>query len=101
MTDQITMKLYRTSDLTETAAICSHGHPLQGIEVENGWATFVIGYVVPDAEFERLVSDYHAGKLLVEPGDFGRRRNEVAARMRRALGVAAAGDNREDAGTDD
>jgi hypothetical protein len=100
MTDQITMKLYRTSDLTETAALCSHGHPLHGIEVEHGWATFVIGYMVPDEEFERLVSDYQRGELLVEAVDFARRRNEIAARMRKALAQTAASQPCEEAPAD-
>ena len=100
MTEQITMKLYRTSDLTEAAALCSHGHPLHTIEVQNGRATFVIGYVVPDEEFQELVSDYQRGELLVEAVDFARRRNEVAAKMRKALAEAAAAQPSEEAPAD-
>jgi len=88
MREQIMMKLYQTRDLTETAALCSHGHPLHRIEVENRWATFIVGYVIPDEEFQQLTDDYHRGELLVEAVDFARRRNEIAAKMRKALAEA-------------
>ena len=88
MREQIMMKLYETRDLTETAALCSHGHPLHRIEVENRWATFIVGYVIPDEEFQQLTDDYHRGELLVEAVDFARRRNEIAAKMRKALAEA-------------
>ena len=89
MTEQITMRLYRTSDLTEAAALWSHGHPLHTVEVERGWATFVVGYVVAEEVFTRLVSEYRSAELLVEAREFARRRNEAAARMRKALAEAA------------
>jgi len=85
MSEEITVRLHRTTDLTEAAALWSLGHPLHGIEVREGWATFVIGHVLPDEEFERLVSSYRRGELLVEAGEFARRRNETAAKMRRAI----------------
>jgi len=91
------MKLYRTTDLTEAAALWSHGHPLHTIEVESGWATFVIGYVVDEGAFEKLVGDYQRGELLVEAGEFARRRNETAAKMRKAL-EKAGGDRPEGEG---
>jgi len=89
MGEQITMKLYRTTDLTEAAALWAHGHPVHRISVENGWATFLVAHVVADDEFERLVSSYRKGELLVEAREFARRRNEAAAKMRKALGEAA------------
>ncbi|MGC9319800.1 MAG: hypothetical protein ACP5KN_17335 [Armatimonadota bacterium] len=85
MSEEITVKLYRTSDLTEAAALWSLGHPLHKIEVRESWATFVIGYVIADEEFEELTESYQRGELLVEAGEFARRRNETAAKMRRAI----------------
>ena len=85
MSEEITVRLHRTTDLTEAAALWSLGHPLHGIEVREGWATFVIGYVLPDEEFQGLVSSYRSGELLVEAGEFARRRNETAAKMRKAI----------------
>jgi len=85
MSEEITVRLHRTTDLTEAAALWSLGHPLHGIEVRAGWATFVIGHLLPDTEFEELVSSYRRGELLVEAGEFARRRNETAAKMRKAI----------------
>ncbi len=91
MSEEITVRLHRTTDLTEAAALWSLGHPLHQIEVREGWATFVIGYVIPAEEFERLVESYQRGELLVEAGEFARRRNETAAKMRRAIAAEDAG----------
>lgn len=85
MSEEITVRLHRTTDLTEAAALWSLGHPLHGIEVKDGWATFAIGYTVAEDEFEELVERYRRGELLVEAGEFARRRNETAAKMRRAI----------------
>ncbi len=85
MSEEITVRLHRTTDLTEAAALWSLGHPLHGIEVREGWATFVIGYVLAEEQFQRLVSSYRSGQLLVEAGEFARRRNETAAKMRKAI----------------
>ena len=89
MSDEIIVRLHRTTDLTETAALWSLGHPLHGIEIKDGWATFAIGYTIDAEEFERIIDTYRAGCLLVEAGEFARRRNETAAKMRRAIAVAA------------
>jgi len=100
ISEEITMKLYRTTDLTEAAALWSHGYPLHRIEIANGWATFVIGYVADQEAFEKLVNDYQRGQLLVEAGEFARRRNETAAKMRRALDEAVGDKNEgQDAST--
>lgn len=85
MSEEMTVTLYRTTDLTEAAALWALGHPLHEIEVREGWATFVVGYAIPGAEFEALVKAYARGELLVEAGEFARRRNETAAKMRRAI----------------
>ena len=92
MSEEITVRLHRTTDLTEAAALWSLGHPLHGIEVEGGWATFTIGYTVDDEEFQRIIDTYRSGCLLVEAGEFARRRNETAAKMRRAIAVAEEGE---------
>ena len=94
MSEQVTIMLHRTTDLTEAAALWSLGHPLHTVEVANGWATFVIGYVVSGVEFAALVNTYRRGRLLVEVGEFSRRRNEAAARMRRAIAEAEEGAQR-------
>ncbi len=88
MSEEITLRLHRTTDLTEAAALWSLGHPLHGIEVRDGWATFTIGYAVDEEEFARIVDTYRSGSLLVEAGEFARRRNETAAKMRRAIAAA-------------
>lgn len=90
MSEEITLKLYRTSDLTEAAALCTLGHSLQAIEVVGERATFVLGYGEPGEEFWTAVGRYGRGELSVEAREFARRRNEVAARMRRALAEKAA-----------
>jgi len=92
MTEEITLKVYRTSDLTEAAALWTVGHTMHGIEVKGDRATFVIGYCAPDEEFAACTDLYHQGRLLVEAREFARRRNEVAARMRRALAEAQSCD---------
>jgi hypothetical protein len=92
MSEEITVRLHRTTDLTEAAALWSLGHPLHGIEVNEGWATFTIGYTIEREEFERIIDTYRSGSLLVEAGEFARRRNETAAKMRRAIAVASEGD---------
>ena len=88
MSDEITVRLHRTTDLTEAAALWSLGHPLHTIEIKEGWATFVTGYSVDEEEFGRIIETYRAGCLLVEAGELARRRNAVAAKMRRAIAVA-------------
>lgn len=97
MDEEITVRLYRTTDLTEAAAMWSLGHPLHRIEVRDGWATFVIGHEAGDEEFAEAVATYQRGELLVEAGEFARRRNETAAKMRRAIADA----QREEGGRDD
>ena len=37
MSEEITVRLHRTADLTEAAALWSLGHPLHGIEVNDGF----------------------------------------------------------------
>ena len=96
MNEEITLKLCRTSDLTEAAALWSAGHSVHGIEVEGERAVFVIGYSVPDDDLAACRERYRQGRLLVEAREFARRRNEVAARMRRAL--AEAQSSRDEAG---
>ncbi|MGD9495691.1 MAG: hypothetical protein AB7Y46_05210 [Armatimonadota bacterium] len=98
MSDEITMRLHRTTDLTEAAALWSLGHPLHGIEVREGWATFVVGYSIPEEQLRALVDSYRRGELLVEAAEFARRRNETAAKMRKAIAesqAAAGGERRE------
>lgn len=85
MSEEITVRLHRTTDLTEAAALWALGHPLHGIEVRDGWATFAIGYAIDEAEFAQIVETYRRGELMVEAGEFARRRNETAAKMRRAI----------------
>lgn len=85
MSEEITLKLYRTSDLTEAAALSTLGHGLQTVEVAGDRATFVVGYSEPEADFWNAVDLYQQASLLVEAREFARRRNEVAAKMRRAL----------------
>ena len=92
MSDEITVRLHKTTDLTEAAALWSLGHPLHAIEVENGWATFTIGYTIDEEELQRIIDTYRNGCLLVEAGEFARRRNETAAKMRRAIAVAEEGE---------
>lgn len=92
MNEEMTVRLYRTTDLTEAAALWSLGHPLHAIEVQGGWATFVIGHTLEPEEFAKLTEAYARGELLVEAGEFARRRNESAAKMRRALAEEASGD---------
>ena len=94
MSEEITVRLHRTTDLTEAAALWALGHPLHGLEVKDGWATFAIGYTVEEAEFNEIVETYREGRLMVEAGEFARRRNETAAKMRRAIAEQAerAGD---------
>ncbi|NLO05435.1 MAG: hypothetical protein GX131_06345 [candidate division WS1 bacterium] len=89
MSDEIMMRVHKTTDLTEAAALWALGHPLHDIEVRDGWATFAIGYTVEQHEIEASVEQYRRGELLVEAGEFARRRNETAAKMRRAIAVAA------------
>ena len=97
MSEEITLKLYRTSDLTEAAALCTFGYGLHEIEVEDNRATFVVGYGEPDEGFWNAVELYRQATLLVEAREFARRRNEVAARMRRALAEARHKADREKA----
>ncbi len=98
MSEEIRLKLYRTSDLTEAAALATLGHGLQAIEVVGERATFVLGYAEPEEEFWQAVERYDRGELLLEAREFARRRNEVAARMRRALAAQAERERRETAG---
>lgn len=91
MSEEITMRLHKTTDLTEAAALWSLGHPLHEIEVKDGWATFSVGYTIDEEEFQRIIDTYRSGSLLVEAGEFARRRNETAAKMRRAIAVAEEG----------
>jgi len=90
MSDEITLKLYRTTDLTEAAALTTLGYGLQGIEVVGERASFVVGYGEPEDALWSAVSRYQQGELAVEAREFARRRNEVAAQMRRALAAARA-----------
>lgn len=85
MSEEITVRLHRTTDLTEAAALWALGHPLHRLEVKDGWATFIIGYSAGEAEFSELVERYRRGELMVEAGEFARRRNETAAKMRREI----------------
>jgi hypothetical protein len=91
MSEEITMRVHKTTDLTEAAALWSLGHPLHGIEVKDGWATFAVGFTIDEEEFQRIIDTYRSGCLLVEAGEFARRRNETAAKMRRAIAVADEG----------
>lgn len=85
MSNEITLKAHRTDDLTEAAALWTLGHAMHRIEIENGRATFVIGYETSDDEFGGEVDMYQRGLLLVEAREFARRRNELAAKMRQAI----------------
>lgn len=89
MSEEIIVRLHKTTDLTEAAALWALGHPLHGIDVKDGWAIFSIGFTIDEDEFERIVDTYRSNSLLVEAGEFARRRNETAAKMRRAIAVAA------------
>lgn len=91
MSDEITVRLHRTTDLTEAAALWSLGHPLHDIEINNGWATFVIGHTIDDEELQRIINTYRRRSLLVEATEFARKRNEVAARMRREIAITGEG----------
>ncbi len=90
MSDEITLRVYRTSDLTQAAALWSLGHTMHHIDVDGEWATFVIGYEVTDEELQAAIALYEDGHLLVDPREFARRRNELAAMMRRSLAEAGA-----------
>jgi len=85
MSDEITLRAHRTTDLTEAAALWTLGHAMHRIETEHGWATFVIGYETSDDQFQEEVDLYQRGLLLVEAREFARRRNELAAKMRKAI----------------
>jgi len=85
---RVTIELYRTGDLSETAALLVMGYALYGLEVSHGRAAFAIAHQPGEARFEELVAAYAADTLLVPPRDFARRRNELAYRMREALGAA-------------
>ncbi|MFQ6133602.1 MAG: hypothetical protein ACE5R4_16295 [Armatimonadota bacterium] len=88
----VTVELYRTSDLSEAAALVVMGYALYGVEAEHGRATFVIAHAPEDARFADLVAAYAEDRLLVPPRDFARRRNELGYRMREALdGVGGRG----------
>ncbi|MGI5820413.1 MAG: hypothetical protein ACOX9R_20175 [Armatimonadota bacterium] len=91
MNEEITVRLHKTTDLTEAAALWSLGHPLHEIVIKDGWATFTIGYTIETEEMERIIKTYRSGRLLVEAGEFARRRNETAAKMRRAIADAGRG----------
>ncbi|MFQ6099445.1 MAG: hypothetical protein ACE5O2_17060, partial [Armatimonadota bacterium] len=86
---EVTLKLYRTCDLNEAAALCCLGYSLHAIEgpataqAASARAVFVITYAPERTdEFAKAVRAYADGTLLVPPRAFSQQRAHIVARLR-------------------